>query len=134
MGALTIDASVAARVAIDHEAHAPMMDRLLRAEAIYAPSIFVVETANALCKYVRGKHLAQAEALAIHRSAVELVDRSIDSGELFPEAFVLASQWQHPVSDALYLITARRTSSTLLTLDKALAELAGKLDIAVVMN
>ncbi|MET0230124.1 MAG: hypothetical protein ABW186_04240 [Rhodanobacteraceae bacterium] len=45
-----------------------------------------------------------------------------------------ASQWQHPVYDALYLITARRTSSTLLTLDKALAELAGKLDIAVAMN
>jgi predicted nucleic acid-binding protein len=129
-----IDASVAVRVALDHETHASMVDRLLSAEAIYAPSIFVVETANALCKYVRGKLLSEADALAIHRSAVLLLDRSIDSTELFPEALMLASQWQHPVHDVLYLITARRTSSTLLTLDTVLAELAGRLDIAVVTN
>ncbi len=134
MSALTIDASVAVRVALDHATHASIVDRLLAAEAIYAPSLFVVETANAFCKYVRGKYISEADALAMHRSAVELIDRSIDSVELFPEAFVLASRWQHPVYDTLYLVTARRTSSALLTFDKALAELAGKLDIAVITN
>jgi predicted nucleic acid-binding protein len=134
MGALTIDASVAVRVALDHTAHASIIDRLLVAEAIYAPTIFVVETANAFCKYVKGNHVSEADALAIHRSAMELIDHSIDSAELFPEAFVLASRWHHPVYDALYLVTARRTSSTLLTLDTALAELARKLDIAVAVT
>jgi predicted nucleic acid-binding protein len=134
MSALTIDASVAVRVALDPESHAVIIDRLMDAEAIYAPSVFVVETANAFCKYVRGKHLSEIDALAIHRSAMELIDRSIDSADLFPEAFVLASQHQHPVYDALYLVTARRTSSSLLTLDKTLANLASRLDIAVITH
>ena len=134
MSALTIDASAAVRVALDAETHASIIDRLMTAEAIYAPSIFVVETASAFCKYVKARHISEAEALANHRSAVELIDRSIDSIELFPEAFALALQRQHPVYDVLYLITARRTSSTLMTLDKALADLAGRLDIPVVTN
>lgn len=134
MGAVTIDASAAVRVAVEPEAHAAMIDHLMTAQAIYAPSIFVVETANSLCKYVRGKYLSEAEALATHRSAIELIDRSIDSVDLFPEAFALAARWQHPVYDILYLVTARRTSSTLMTLDRTLAELAGKFDVPVVTH
>jgi predicted nucleic acid-binding protein len=67
----------------------------------------------------------------MHQNASTLVDRSIDCAELFPEALVLASQLRHPVYDSLYLVAARRTGSTLLTFDKALAEMARKLDIDV---
>jgi predicted nucleic acid-binding protein len=38
---------------------------------------------------------------------------------------------RHPVYDSLYLVTARRTGSTLLTFDKGLAEMARKLKIDV---
>jgi predicted nucleic acid-binding protein len=131
MGALTIDASVAVRIVRDAKAHAATLDRLSAADAVYAPSLFIIETANALWKYVKGNQVSEADALVMHQNASTLVDRSLDSAELFPEALLLASQLRHPVYDSLYLVTARRTGSTLLTFDKALAEIARKLDIDV---
>jgi predicted nucleic acid-binding protein len=131
MAALTIDASVAVRIVRDAVAHAVLLDRLSAADAVYAPSLFVVETANALWKYVRTHHLTEADAIAMHRDASALVDRAVDSADLFPEAMLLASQLRHPVYDSLYLVTARRTGSTLLTFDRTLAGLARKLGIVV---
>jgi predicted nucleic acid-binding protein len=131
MGALTIDASVAVSVVRDRVTHAATLDRLSAADAVYAPSFFIVETANALWKYVKGQHLSEADAAFLHHDAATLVDRPIDSAELFPEALLLASQLKHPVYDSLYLVAARRTGSTLLTFDKALAQLARKLKIDV---
>jgi predicted nucleic acid-binding protein len=134
MGALTIDASVAVRIVRDRVTHAAMLDRLSDADAVYAPSFFVVETANALWKYVKANHLSEADAIVMHQNASTLIDRSVDSAELFPEALLLASQLRHPVYDSLYLVTARRTGSTLLTFDKALAEIARKLGLDVAVN
>ena len=134
MGALTIDASVAVNVVRDRIKHAAMLDRLSVADAVYAPSFFIVETANALWKYVKAKYLSEADALVMHQDATTLVDRSVGSAELFPEALLLASQLRHPVYDSLYLVTARRTGSTLLTFDRALAEIARKLKIEVEMG
>jgi predicted nucleic acid-binding protein len=131
MGAVTIDASVAVGIARDAPAHAKIVDRLSAADAIYAPSLFVIETANALWKYANAKQVSEANAVLMHRNAIALVDQTIDSAELFPEALLLAAQLRHPVYDALYLVTARRTGSALLTFDKALAALARKLDIDV---
>lgn len=134
MAALTIDASVAVRIVRDRVTHSQMLDRLSVADAVYAPSFFVVETANALWKYVKAKYLSEADAIVMHQDASTLVDRPVDSAELFPEALLLASQLRHPVYDSLYLVTARRTGSTLLTFDKALAETARKLDIDVAIG
>jgi predicted nucleic acid-binding protein len=132
--ALTIDASVAVNIVRDRMTHAATLDRLSSADAVYAPSLFVVETANALWKYVKAKHLSEADAIAMHQDASTLVDRPVDSAELFTEALLLASQLRHPVYDSLYLVTARRTGSTLLTFDKALADVARKLNINVEMG
>ena len=134
MGALTIDASVAVSIVRDRVTHAATLNRLSDADAVYAPSFFVVETANALWKYVKGKHLSEADAIVLHQDATTLVDRPVDSAELFPEALLLASQLRHPVYDSLYLVTARRTGSTLLTFDRGLAEIARKLKIDVEVN
>ena len=131
MGALTIDASVAVHIVRDRITHAATLDRLSVADAVYAPSFIVVETANALWKYVKAKYLSQDDAIAMHQDASTLVDRPVDSAELFPEALLLASQLRHPVYDSLYLVTARRTGSTLLTFDKALVAVARKLNIDV---
>ncbi len=62
----------------------------------------------------------EADALAMHRSAVELIDRSIDSVEPIPGSVCAGFTMAAPVYDTLYLVTARRTSSALLTFDKAL--------------
>jgi predicted nucleic acid-binding protein len=131
MGALTIDASVAVSIVRDRVTHAATLNRLSVADAVYAPSFFVVETANALWKYIKANQLAEADAIVMQQNASMLVDRPVDSAELFPEALRLASQLRHPVYDSLYLVTARRTGSTLLTFDKGLAEMARKLKIDV---
>jgi predicted nucleic acid-binding protein len=39
----------------------------------------------------------------------------------------------HPVDDQLYVILARRHAARLLTRDRRLAELAGQLDVALVL-
>ncbi|HEY6985041.1 MAG TPA: type II toxin-antitoxin system VapC family toxin [Rhodanobacteraceae bacterium] len=134
MGALTIDASVAVRIVRDGSTHASTLDRISAADAVYAPSLFVVETANALWKYVKANLLSDADAIVMHQNASMLIDRSVENAELFPEALVLAAQTGHPVYDSLYLVTARRTGSTLLTFDKVLAKIARKLDIDVEMD
>jgi predicted nucleic acid-binding protein len=131
MSALTLDASAATRAVLETTERAALLDRISGAEAVYAPSLFVVETANALWKYVNAKRLSEESALRLHREATALVDKPIDDAELFPEAFLVAAQLRHPVYDALYLVTARRTGSTLMTADKALADLARKLGVDV---
>lgn len=131
MAALTLDASAALRVALDASRQSATLDLLATAEAVYAPALFVAETANALWKYVVAKQIAADDALRLHRDAVDLVDRHLDDAELFPEALVLASNLGHPVYDALYLVTARRTGSVLSTFDRKLAALAKRLDIPV---
>jgi predicted nucleic acid-binding protein len=80
---------------------------------------------------VVAKQIAADDALRLHRDAVDLVDRHLDDAELFPEALVLASNLGHPVYDALYLVTARRTGSVLSTFDRKLAALAKRLDIPI---
>ncbi len=131
MAALTLDASAALRVVLDASRQSATLDLLATAEAVYAPTLFVVETANALWKYVAAKHIAADDALRLHRDAVDLVDRHLDDAELFPEALVLASNLRHRVYDALYLVTARRTGSVLSTFDKKLTVLAKRIDIPV---
>lgn len=134
MAALTIDASAALRIVFDASQHAEALERVRRADTVYAPSLFVVETANALWKYIKARQVSEESALRMHRQALSLVDRSIDGVELFPEALLLAAQLRHPVYDTLYLVVARRTGSALMTSDHSLAEIARTLDIEVVVH
>lgn len=134
MAALTVDASVAVSIVRDRATHAATLDRLANADAVYAPTFFIVETGNALWKYVKASQLSEADAIEMHQYASTLVDRPVDSIELFPEALQVASRLRHPVYDSLYLVTARRTGSTLVTFDKGLAEMARKLKIDVEMR
>jgi predicted nucleic acid-binding protein len=131
MAALTLDASAALRVVLDASRQSATIELLTAADAVYAPSLFVAETANALWKYAGAVHVTEEDALRLHRDAIALVDRYLDDAELFPEALTVAARLRHPVYDALYLVAARRTGSALLTFDKKLATLAQRLDIAV---
>lgn len=131
MTALVLDASAALRVVLDAAGHAGLLDRIAAAEAVYAPSLFVAETANALWKYVGAKQVSEEDALRLHRDALALVDRFIPDEDLLPEALVVAMRGKHPVYDALYVVAARRHGAALLTMDKRLAALARQLAVAV---
>lgn len=131
MSALVLDASAALRVVLDVAGHDLLLDRLESAEAVYAPSLFVAETANALWKYVTAKQVSEEEALRHHRDAVALVDRLVPDADMFPEALTVAARHKHPVYDALYVIAARRNGAALMTMDKRLMALARQLGITI---
>jgi predicted nucleic acid-binding protein len=134
MPALTLDASAALRVVLDAERHAGLIDALAQAEAVYAPSLYVAETANALWKYVGAGQLGIEAAMQLHRDALTLVDRFVPDAELFPEAFIAACGSRHPVYDLLYIVTARRTGTVLLSTDKRLNALAQKMEIPLAVK
>lgn len=131
MVALVLDASAALRVVFTAEPHTALLDLLENAEAVYAPSLFVAETANALWKYVGAKQISEQDALRLHRDAVALVDRFAPDAELFPEALTVAVRHKHPVYDVLYVLLARRNGAALATMDKRLAALARRLEVDV---
>lgn len=132
MAALTLDASAAVTVALDTAKHRSTYDRLVSADAVYAPALFVTETANALWKYVNARQMNEENALRLHRDATAMVDQLMDDIGLFPEALALATRLRHPVYDTVYLVVARRTESALVTFDSKLAQHARKLEIEVV--
>jgi len=131
VAALVLDASAALRIVLDAGRHPDLLDLLESAEAVYSPSLFVTETANALWKYVGAKQLAEEDALRLHRDALMLVDRFASDAELFPEALSVAARHKHPVYDVLYVLLARRNGAALATMDKRLAALARRLEVAV---
>ena len=134
MAALTLDASAAVTVALDTAKHRNAYDRLVGADSVYAPALFVTETANALWKYVNAKHMSEESALRLHRETTAMIDRLVDDVSLFPEALALAARLRHPVYDTVYLVVARRTESALMTFDAKLAQHARKLEIDVIQH
>lgn len=131
MGALVLDASAALRVVLDSARQSAWIELIAAADAVYAPALFVTETANALWKYVGAGHVSEEGALHLHRDATALIDGLVADADLFPEALNVAVRLRHPVYDALYLVAARRTGAALLTADKRLTTLAEKLGIAL---
>jgi predicted nucleic acid-binding protein len=132
MLALVLDASSAMRIVLDPAREVETLQKLKRAEAVYAPMLFVAETGNALWKYVNNGHIAEESARRLHADATMLVDRFVADAELFPEALGVAIHSKHPVYDALYVVTARRKAAGIMTSDRRLAALAAQLDIPVV--
>lgn len=132
MPALVLDASAALRLVLDPAGHAAIADALTSAEVVHAPSLFVVETGNALWKCVRANQITERAAVRLHRDVTDLVDQWMDDALLFPEALLMAIELDHPVYDALYLVTARRSGSLLATCDRKLAGLATRLAIPLV--
>ena len=98
---------------------------------VLAPDLFVSEVCNALWKYRKAALLTREEAdLALSRS-LDLPDRIEPAFACYREAFEIAAKYQHPFNDALYLVIARRNNALLLTLDRRLATLAAKIEVAV---
>ncbi len=117
---VVLDASAALRAVMDATAQPALIDCIAAAGHIVAPVLLRAEAANALWKYQRAGLLDVAEALERHAEATALVNRFEDDTALFPEALRLAVLHEHPVYDALYLVTARRHAALLLTFDRRL--------------
>lgn len=123
MHSLTLDASAAIRVVMDSAAQPGLLEVLASAGRVYAPTLLVTESANALWKYRRAGRLTRREVLQRHDEVLALVDEFVDDRTLFPEAGAMAMQAEHPVYDCLYATVSRRYAAALISFDQRLLAL-----------
>jgi predicted nucleic acid-binding protein len=121
-----LDASAATRAVMDPAGQPSLLKYLADAPLVFAPALLRVECANALWKYTRSGAIDASAAVVRHIEAMSLVHRFVDDGTLFPEALQLAFDFGHPVYDAVYAVTARRHTATLLTFNRRLRDLCDR--------
>jgi predicted nucleic acid-binding protein len=130
---VVIDASAAVGLVLalpGTEIFTPLLEQ---AALVSAPDLYVAEIGNAIWKYRKANLLSMEQCELALEQAINLPDRNETCSALYLEAFSLACHHLHPVYDALYLVLARRTNATILTLDRRLAALAGQLNIKVLI-
>lgn len=132
-GVVVVDASALLRAVMDSAAQSTLIDLLADAGEVMAPALLRAETANALWKYRRAGVLDTAQMLVRHSEGMSLVHRFLDDEALFPEALRVAADFDHPVHDALYVVSARRHAARLLTFDRRLHALSGKAQVDCVL-
>ncbi len=131
---VVIDASAAVGLVLafpDTEIFTPLLEQ---AALVTAPDLYIAEVSNAIWKYRKADFLPMERCELRLEQAVSLPDRIESSSALYQEAFALACRHLHPVYDAIYLILARRTNATILTMDRRLAVLAAQLEIKVIIT
>ena len=120
---IVLDASAALEIAKGTIAGKQAEDLVLGADKVIAPTLFVSETANTTWKYSKFSKSAKIDWLEFFTITLDEIDEYVSDSELFPEALSAAMQLNHSVYDMLYLVLARRTSSSLVTCDQRLAAL-----------
>ena len=126
---IVLDASAAIRAVMDAAAQPELLNRLASATLLLAPCLLRVEAANALWKYQRAGVINASDAHDRHVEVSLLVHRFVDEQALFPECLQLATDFNHPVYDAVYAVLARRNAARLLTFDRRLNSLCERVGI-----
>jgi predicted nucleic acid-binding protein len=118
-GVLVVDASVAVKWVIFETLSEAAKEAALDADELIAPSVLLVEAANAIGKRRRagalshdGAHLAWRELLD---TPLSLVAAGV---EMIEDAFELGLRLSHPVQDCLYLALALHRGGRVLTADR----------------
>jgi predicted nucleic acid-binding protein len=112
---LVIDASVALKWVLD-EADSEAADGLLD-ETLIAPSLWLVEAANALWRRRLRGEISQSGAQARLTALFDAPVTSLALEDDLAAALELAAQLRHPVYDCLYLAAALRHDVQVVTAD-----------------
>jgi predicted nucleic acid-binding protein len=120
---LVLDASAALEAILGRHKAESVLDRIEGSDRVQAPDLYATEVANGLWKHVRAGDIDIDQAQTALRAALDLVDALVPAADLIEEALATATTHAHPVYDALYLVTARRSGATVCTLDRRLATL-----------
>lgn len=121
------DASVVVKWFVEDPLADASVEALRTLRPAVAPDLMLVEVANALRRYVVAGNLgadAAREDLSVTAEVVELVDHN----PLVEEAFALACQFNHSITDCFYAVLARRMSLPLVTADAKLARKLSSVD------
>lgn len=126
---LVLDASAALHAAMGLEHASRIFDRIEESTIVLAPALYCAEVANGLYKYVKADMLTEVQALDLHDRAINLVDQLVGETELAREALAASIRYGHPVYDGFYGVLARRNGCPVLTLDRRLATLLGRMQV-----
>jgi predicted nucleic acid-binding protein len=96
------------------------------AALITAPDLYVSELTNTLWKYHKAKIYTEDECLQYIQDGIKLIDKFIDSKEIWQEAFSEGIKNKHSIYDMFYMVAARRSGGTLITTDSDLAAICKK--------
>ncbi len=119
---IVLDASAVAQIVFGSREGDALREFMLEGEKSIAPDLVRSELANVFWKYHQAGILERKDAQVRLSEAISLIDEIHPSDDLIVEAFNEAVRLNHSAYDMLYLVLARRTGSTLFTLDKKLQE------------
>jgi predicted nucleic acid-binding protein len=123
---IVIDASVALKWVL-HEEGRDAADRLLDEELI-APSLWLVEAANALWRRAQRGELSAEQASTRLAQLRNAPVTSISRDDDIAAAAQVAHQIGHPVYDCLYLSLAIREATYVVTADRRFRDAAARSD------
>jgi predicted nucleic acid-binding protein len=129
---IVLDTSAAFEILLRKPQAPAFRQAIGESEKVITSTLYQIEVANTLGKYVRGGYLTRDQAGQMLPLAQGLIDEFTEILENNTEALHESIRLNHSAYDMLYLTLARRTGATLLTLDKKLIELANQEGIPVI--
>lgn len=123
---VVLDASGAVEIALERSSSKKFKEILQRADVIIAPDTFVSEVTNFFWKYRKFSNFSDETCLNGIEFCINLIDDFIDSRELWREAYSEGMRNKSSTYDMFYLVTARRNSGGLVSMDKKLNSIAEK--------
>ncbi len=119
---IVVDASIALKWVLD-EPGSDAAEELLEMD-LAAPSLWLLEAANALWRRSVRRELTSAEAAERLTELTKAPVASVPLEQDLPEAMRLALQLNHPVYDCLYLALAKRLGTYVVTADARFGQAA----------
>jgi predicted nucleic acid-binding protein len=117
-----VDASVAVKWVLLEDGSEEALAAIATHGPFLAPTLLLVEAANAIGKRVRSGAISPPLGSAAFKDLLAVQMRRIELDPvLAEESLALALALRHPVQDCLYLALARRTGARVLTADRKFA-------------
>ncbi len=121
---VVLDASGAVEIALENSRSEQFKEILQGADLIIAPNTFVSEVTNVFWKYRKFSNFSDEICLSGIEFCINLIDDFIDSRELWRESYFEGIRNQSTTYDMFYLVTARRNSGAVISMDKKLNAIA----------
>ena len=123
---IVLDASGAVEIALEKENARYFMDILKKADVILAPDTFVSEITNVFWKYRKFAPFTDDICLKGIEFCVNLIDDFLPSKDIWRESYHEGVKNNCSTYDMFYLVTARRNSGLIMSMDRKLNTLAEK--------
>ncbi|MBN1525828.1 MAG: type II toxin-antitoxin system VapC family toxin [Spirochaetales bacterium] len=128
---LVLDASGAIEIALEKDKAKLFLEIIHEADIVVSPDTFISEVTSAFWKYRRFAQFTDDICLKGIEFCINLIDDFTSSSDLWRETYHEGIRNQCSVYDMFYLVTARRNSGMLVTMDKTLNSIAKKSGILV---